>query len=522
MHTPLRLREMLMQFAATGFACCLAVLAPLIATAAPAEPDAPPPVGSLRELLDLRSIATLKPWRTLQCSSYDPAGGYYDSGHFLRIEDGRNLVALDTQGPGCIDRMWFTRKHPSEEPYELRVFIDDRPAPAICEDLDKLLSGTQTPFVAPLAGKCGLARTPALYGNVPIGFEKRCKIVLVPTLPDDNRYQWRTDASGVKNRHVYYQLTYRLLPPESKVHAFHTPLNSAESKALDEYRRMCDSPGTSPWKSPTYSSQSREAEAASGSASELFKLNGPGILCGLRLTVKSAGDSLTPRDLESLRIEMRWDDSDTPQVSAPLATFFASSIVMGDVRGLLAGCRNGEFYSYLPMPFAKSASVRVVNEGPREVLLSASCDLREEPLRAGDGRLHTHRYDFPSPEAGQDYVPLDKQGAGHVIAVVMDRPGNMEGDDRWFVDGSDTPSIHGTGTEDFFNFAWGLAANQSFARHGITQSQGNPVCYRFLMPGVVPFQRSIRLTWEHGHDPNRGANTHAGHYSGLVFYYLQP
>lgn len=510
---------------ATGFA----IFAPLIATAAETESkietDATPLVGSVRELLDLRSIATLKPWRTLQSSSYDPAGGYYDSGHFLRIEDGRNLVALDTQGPGCIDRMWFTRKHTSEEPYELRVFIDDRPAPVIREDLDKLFSGTQTPFIAPLAGKCGLVRTPALYSNVPIGFEKRCKVVLVPTLPDDSKYQWRTDASGVKNRHVYFQLSYRLLPKEMKVRAFETPFSSTESNALDEYRRICDSAGKSPWTSQSFSSQSRDAEIASGTTADLFNLNGPGVLCGLRMTVKSAGDALTPRDFESLRIEMRWDDSDEahrPQVRAPLATFFASPSALSDVRGLLAGCRNGEFYTYLPMPFAKSACIRVVNEGPRGVLLSASCDLRREPLRTGDGLLHAHRYDFPSPEAGQDYVPLDEQGAGHVIAIVMDRPGNMEGDDRWFVDGSDTPSIHGTGTEDFFNFAWGLAANQSFARHGITQSQGNPVCYRFLVPGAVPFQRSIRLTWEHGHDPNRGANLHAGHYSGLVFYYLKP
>ncbi len=101
----------------------------------------------------------------------------------------------------------------------------------------------------------------------------------------------------------------------------------------------------------------------------------------------------------------------------------------------------------------------------------------------------------------------------------MDRPGHMEGDDRFYVDGERVPSLHGTGTEDFFNFAWGLSHTGSWPLHGITQQGTGPVAYRFHLPAGVPFRRSLRITWEHGHDPTRGPNLDQQRYSGAVFYY---
>ncbi len=120
-------------------------------------------------------------------------------------------MLLDVEGPGCIDRMWFTRKKPRQEPFDLLLFVDDAPNPVLRADLYELLSGKRSPFLAPLAGTCGLKDTPGLYSYVPIGFARRCKLVLVPTAPDD-QYQWRTTESGERIRHVYYQITYRKLP----------------------------------------------------------------------------------------------------------------------------------------------------------------------------------------------------------------------------------------------------------------------------------------------------------------------
>jgi len=95
----------------------------------------------------------------------------------------------------------------------------------------------------------------------------------------------------------------------------------------------------------------------------------------------------------------------------------------------------------------------------------------------------------------------------------------MEGDDFFFVDGQEQPSIHGTGTEDFYNFAWGLAHTGSLALHGITIQGNNPICYRMHVPWSVPFRKSLLINWEHGHDVRRGPNLDTRRYSGVAFYY---
>jgi len=79
--------------------------------------------------------------------------------------------------------------------------------------------------------------------------------------------------------------------------------------------------------------------------------------------------------------------------------------------------------------------------------------------------------------------------------------------------------LHGTGTEDFFNFAWGLSHTAALPLHGITRQAGGPVAYRFHLPAGVPCRESLRITWEHGHDPERGPNLDQSRYSGVVFYY---
>ncbi len=60
---------------------------------------------------------------------------------------------------------------------------------------------------------------------------------------------------------------------------------------------------------------------------------------------------------------------------------------------------------------------------------------------------------------GSDYLIADIKGKGHyagtVLSVRASHPGWFgEGDDRFYVDGDSIPTLHGTGTEDYFNDAW--------------------------------------------------------------------
>jgi hypothetical protein len=89
-----------------------------------------------------------------------------------------------------------------------------------------------------------------------------------------------------------------------------------------------------------------------------------------------------------------------------------------------------------------------------------------------------------------------------------------------FIDGEGwPPSLHGTGTEDYFNTAWCPQQEYSAPYHGITlgggdNRSGEVSFYRFHVEDPVAFERSIRVTIEHGH-----ANKRSDDYSSVGYWY---
>jgi len=490
----------------------IVALLSIVAIAAAPNPTAPP--GTFAEMLDLRSVCRLKPWRTLQASGYDRGGGYYDSGNFLRIEANSHFVLMEADGPGCIDRMWFTYKSQiGGEPYDLLIFLDDKSRPVIRIDLDEIFSGRRPPFVAPLAGLCGNMKYPGRYSYVPIGFTQYCKVVLTPRAAKE-QYQYRTNSFGKEIPHIYYQITYRKFAPGTPVKRFAWKLSETESNALAGLQSLWSDCGASPWRHVEQLKESRaKVKLKPGGRGELFELNGPAVIYGIRLAVDNP---------EGIWLEMTWDGSKTPQVSAPVGPFFAcadSIAPQQDVKGLLAGFSEGAYYCYFPMPFRREARIAVRSEAGRNVSVEAAISYKAENLSRSDCLFSAHRYDYGSPALGKNYCVADLKGSGHFVGLVMDRPGHMEGDDLFFVDGEKHASIHGTGTEDYFNFAWGLSHTGTLALHGITIQRNSPVCYRMDIPWAVPFRDSLLITWEHGHSSDKGPNLDRKRYSGVAFYY---
>jgi hypothetical protein len=84
-----------------------------------------------------------------------------------------------------------------------------------------------------------------------------------------------------------------------------------------------------------------------------------------------------------------------------------------------------------------------------------------------------------------------------------------EGDDMIFIDGEEwPPSLHGTGTEDYFNTAFSPAVKFASNYHGLTLPggsnwSGKASYYRFHIEDPIHFQKSIRVTIEHGHNNHR-------------------
>jgi hypothetical protein len=84
-----------------------------------------------------------------------------------------------------------------------------------------------------------------------------------------------------------------------------------------------------------------------------------------------------------------------------------------------------------------------------------------------------------------------------------------EGDDMIFIDGDVwPPSLHGTGTEDYFNTAFSPAVKFDSNYHGLTLPggpnwSGKVSYYRFHIEDPIHFLKSIRVTIEHGHNNHR-------------------
>lgn len=107
-----------------------------------------------------------------------------------------------------------------------------------------------------------------------------------------------------------------------------------------------------------------------------------------------------------------------------------------------------------------------------------------------------------------NYVVLEAEGTGHYVGCnlsVKHYQGSWwgEGNDMIFIDGETLPSINGTGTEDYFNHAWGMQRNSypffGTIVHEGDNTEGLHTAYRFHITDPVRFEKSIRVTIEHGH-----------------------
>jgi hypothetical protein len=228
-------------------------------------------------------------------------------------------------------------------------------------------------------------------------------------------------------------------------------------------------------------------------------------------------------------LRIYWDGEDVPSVEAPIGDFFGvghglnrnftSLPIVCSSEGRARNC-------YWYMPFRWSCRVTATNEGTGPVdAFYYYIDYRElDTLRPDAPYFHAqYRQDFPCT-GDKNYVILDAVGAGHYVGCVLNVLQKTmgwwgEGDDMIYVDGETAPSLHGTGSEDYFSDAWGMRqAEHPFYGCPLQEEDYQPgskaSVYRFHIPDPVPFKKSIRVTIEHGH-----GNDRSDYYSSVVFWY---
>jgi hypothetical protein len=239
----------------------------------------------------------------------------------------------------------------------------------------------------------------------------------------------------------------------------------------------------------------------------LADLKGPGMVTHIWATIAD-NEYGWPR---LLRLRVYYDGSKTPSVDVPLGDFFgighgyeANLNSMMVHNASFGRARN----SYWPMPFRKSAKITVTNEGKRRVSnLYYHVDWQKRASLPLDVTyFHAYyRQDAPPPK-GKLYTLLNIRGTGHyvgsVLNIVQTQMGWFgEGDEMYYVDGEKTPRIEGTGTEDYFNDAWGLRVSDG-AWTGVPVAEGEGfgarlTGFRWQVPDPVPFKKSLQVAIEH-------------------------
>jgi hypothetical protein len=261
-----------------------------------------------------------------------------------------------------------------------------------------------------------------------------------------------------------------------------------------------------------------------GKTAVLAEIKGPAAIHHIWVTI--AAEAFYGRKIV---LRVYWDGEDVPSVEAPIGDFFGVGHGLNrNFSSLPIACssegRARNCYWY--MPFRWSCRVTATNEGTKPVdAFYYYIDYRElDGLRPDAPYFHAqYRQDFPCA-GDKNYVILDAAGAGHFVgsnlSVLQKTMGWWgEGDDMIYVDGEYAPSLHGTGSEDYFSDAWGMRQGQNlFYGCPIQEEDFQPgskaTVYRFHIPDPIPFKKSIRVTIEHGH-----ANDRSDYDSSVAYWY---
>ena len=456
-------------------------------------------VDLVKRLTDLERLAVLPAvgdtcaqWSSYdRASKFDEASGKYvawdangDGGGIIRRE-GDQAVFAEMKGPGCIWRIWSAESKGGH----VKIYLDGAAEPAVDLPFAGYFDGKNAPFVY-----SSLVHMTAkgINNYVPIPYQKSCRVV------------------ADKDWGNYYQFVYETFPEGTVVPTFTRNLSADETAALKAADDMLTQKlGTDPaGRRDGEKTVTKAVTIGAGKALEVARLAGEGAITALRVKVTTKDgdreDEVTA--LRELVLRITWDGADSPAVWAPLGDFFGTAPGANLYKSLPLGMTDDGFYALWYMPYAKGAVVEIANDGAADRKVEVR--LTHAPLArpaAELGRFHArwHRDAFLPEDPDRrriDWTMLKTAGRGRFCGVVLHvwnpRGGWWgEGDEKFFVDGVKFPSTIGTGSEDYFGYAWCTPELFQNAYHNQTIVQGwnkgHISVNRWQIADNIPFQKSF-------------------------------
>jgi hypothetical protein len=447
---------------------CAALILAVVAVAEPLT------TGTLvSQMTDMFRLAEFPEpfYKTVQFSSYDhrstvPGGPewFANSDGFgqepvpnfeaVLAEPGANgigeYLVCDVKGPGAIVRVWTARSEGT-----IKVFFDGDNSPVFDGAAEEFFMHPWTRY-AEAAGLDLDVLNGAFYQRnaayCPMPFAKRCRIT------------WTGDVNKIH----FYQIQVRLYQSDRDVTTFKPGDLKTYADDIQHAAEVLKDPQTR-W--PYRSSDSPRAIKASvepGARAEALKLEGPGTI--ERLTLRVTADDLDAA-LRQTILNIRFDDYPSSQVQSPIGDFFGAAPGVNPYDSVpFSVAADGTMTCRYVMPFAKNATIFFENLGTQAVTVQGEAFSGEY---AWDAERSMHfrarwRIDHGLTASGaepHDIPFLVANGAGVYVGSVtyvlnpndVPSPGGNwwgEGDEKIFVDSDVRPSTFGTGSEDYYNYAW--------------------------------------------------------------------
>lgn len=477
----------------------------------------PLPIAILLTVAPTISISTLLPeswdfthltkpanprYTAAQASSYDRASdpgakqdwfANGDNGKYLRTEKVGNrteFVMADLKGPGAVVRVWSANPTGT-----LRFYFDGEATPRIVAKTGDLLDGKDPRFPAPFAYPAAMGHN--LY--FPLPYAKSLKVTVDDSDGADRPYGF------------YYHVNYRTYAPGTEVETY----SDASLKAAAGPMRMA-AERLNGRVMTAGENRFWNSRIAPRSTATLLEEGNSGTI--------STFDVQIPFPLKQTLVKMAWSDPAQPHnvlrnlilrvscdgkktIEAPLGDFFAVAPGISDFKTLPFEVRGNWMMCRLPMPYGKGIKVTIENVGKEEVPLRMKAR-----VSAGTApyRLHAQwlAYWGPSqPKADLNFVDLKGEGyfvGTHLHVTNFSPEWWGEGDEKIYVDGESFPSTFGTGTEDYYGYAWGASILYARPYHAQTRvdgpgSFGHSSEERFHILDPIPYTKSIKFDMERWH-----------------------
>ncbi len=258
-----------------------------------------------------------------------------------------------------------------------------------------------------------------------------------------------------------------------------------------------------------------------GKTMTIANIKGPAVITHIHSTQHFVQDPAIPRELRKglsvrgLILEIFFNDNPVPSVRVPLGDFFADGCLgrADEFTSFFIEKAPKSYNSFIPMPFAQSARVVIVNETKYDIINYSFVEFeRLESWESNLGYLHAtwKRFAFQLGATTEKEF-FHVKGKGHLLgrtySISTDEPKFqgfhyvMEGNNEIRIDGDEQPTVDYLGTEDSFGFSWGFQNLFKGLYNGINYVKPKKPSllsiYRFRGSNAIGFNKSLdlRINW---------------------------